>query len=374
MKKLIIILLIILLSGYSYAGNPQLIGSGGSGTGDVATDTIWDAAGDTVYGTGPNTSARLPAGTGYQLFMMNSGATAPAWTSTLGVTGTRLTKIWTTDIESTNMVTVGGSSLATIFQGLDSDLTLLATGIDPCFTNLRTSLPSPDTVGNQWCVDGIQLDPASLQVTTTGSSDITFADADPDTITSAGVDFEALGFRAGNTINVAGTSNNDGNYTAIGVSGSVITLVSTDELTAEADTSAVLIGNTPYQVIKTIDGYRVFKSIYGDTFEAPPTTSSGDPDSVTINANVYNGGNIIFTADGEYTSLKSFDVGDSTTIEFAVTGIICNPDAADTITLNGTALSQGQALTSSGWGICTLDAPSADNAIRAICSGNIAGE
>lgn len=36
-----------------------LIGGGGSGSGDVATDVIWDAAGDLAVGTGANTAARL---------------------------------------------------------------------------------------------------------------------------------------------------------------------------------------------------------------------------------------------------------------------------------------------------------------------------
>jgi hypothetical protein len=139
MKKIYSLIIILLFSANVFAG-PYYPDSGGSG--NIATDTIWDVAGDTVYGTGSNTSARLAAGTAYQLYMMNSGATAPAWTSTLGVTGTRLTKIWTTDIESTNMVTVGGNSLATIFQGLDADLTTWA-GITPS-ANVQTFLGYAD--------------------------------------------------------------------------------------------------------------------------------------------------------------------------------------------------------------------------------------
>lgn len=53
------------------------------GTGAVATDTIWDAAGDTVYGTGANTSSRLAIGTAGQVYKVNSGATAPEWSSSL---------------------------------------------------------------------------------------------------------------------------------------------------------------------------------------------------------------------------------------------------------------------------------------------------
>lgn len=58
-------------------------GACGTGGGSVATDTIWDVAGDLVYGTGSNTAARLGIGTANQLLQTNAGATAPEWTSTL---------------------------------------------------------------------------------------------------------------------------------------------------------------------------------------------------------------------------------------------------------------------------------------------------
>lgn len=51
----------------------------GGGGGDVATDTIWDAAGDLVQGTGADTAARLAVGTDYQTLRVNSGATAVEW-------------------------------------------------------------------------------------------------------------------------------------------------------------------------------------------------------------------------------------------------------------------------------------------------------
>lgn len=47
-----------------------------SGSGSVATDTIWDAAGDLAVGTGSNTAAKLPMGTALQQIRVNSGATA----------------------------------------------------------------------------------------------------------------------------------------------------------------------------------------------------------------------------------------------------------------------------------------------------------
>ncbi len=103
MKKIFLfIAALILFAGSAWAADYY------GGVRTLATDTLFDAAGDTVYGTGDNTSARLAAGTAYQVYMMNAAATAPAWTSTLGVTGTRLTKGWFTDLEISNYPTVGG--------------------------------------------------------------------------------------------------------------------------------------------------------------------------------------------------------------------------------------------------------------------------
>jgi hypothetical protein len=51
----------------------------GAAAGNVATDAIWDVAGDIVYGTGANTGARLAIGTARQALLVNAGATAPEW-------------------------------------------------------------------------------------------------------------------------------------------------------------------------------------------------------------------------------------------------------------------------------------------------------
>jgi hypothetical protein len=78
------------------------------------------------YYTAAATPALLAKGTAYQVLMMNAGATDPAWTSTLGATGTRLTKIWATDMELTNAPTIGGAAWTTILQPLDGELTAIA--------------------------------------------------------------------------------------------------------------------------------------------------------------------------------------------------------------------------------------------------------
>lgn len=57
------------------------------GSGSVATDAIWDAAGDIVIGTGANTAARLAIGTAGQLLRVNAGATALEYYTPSGVSG-----------------------------------------------------------------------------------------------------------------------------------------------------------------------------------------------------------------------------------------------------------------------------------------------
>ncbi|MEQ1861885.1 MAG: hypothetical protein ABMA13_18355 [Chthoniobacteraceae bacterium] len=52
--------------------------------GAMATDAIWDAAGDLVQGTGANTAARLALGTAGQVLKVNGGATAVEWGTVAG--------------------------------------------------------------------------------------------------------------------------------------------------------------------------------------------------------------------------------------------------------------------------------------------------
>lgn len=49
--------------------------------GSVATDSIWDAAGDLVYGTGADTAAKLIAGNADLKMFMNAAGSAPEWSS-----------------------------------------------------------------------------------------------------------------------------------------------------------------------------------------------------------------------------------------------------------------------------------------------------
>lgn len=53
-------------------------GAGGTGgAGNVATDALWDAAGDIAVGTGPNTATRLPVGTAGQVLTADPAGPSP---------------------------------------------------------------------------------------------------------------------------------------------------------------------------------------------------------------------------------------------------------------------------------------------------------
>lgn len=109
--------------------------------GAVASDGIWDAAGDLVYGTGSNTATRLPIGTAGQVLVVNAGATAPAWTGTLSVAGLDLGGILLGDPTPNTNGAIGYSSNAFRFFGNSEDL-LLTFGSDSLTLSSQTSIAS----------------------------------------------------------------------------------------------------------------------------------------------------------------------------------------------------------------------------------------
>ena len=92
---------------------------GAGGAGSVATDVIWDAAGDTIYGTGANTAIRLAAGTGLQYYRMNAGATAPEW-ATLSIA---LASQVTGDLPFANLTQCATNTVASNITAGTADLT-----------------------------------------------------------------------------------------------------------------------------------------------------------------------------------------------------------------------------------------------------------
>lgn len=96
-------------------------------TGSAATLTTTR----TIWGQNFNGSANI-TGT------LALGSSSLTLTGSIGATGARATKVWATDIESTNMPTVGGTSLSSTFQPLDSDLTTIA-GLTATTNNILQS-------------------------------------------------------------------------------------------------------------------------------------------------------------------------------------------------------------------------------------------
>lgn len=81
-RYLILVCAMLLMATYTtYAGPP--ISGGGGGAGDVSTDTIWDAAGDLVQGTGANAAAKLTAGTAGAYLRSAGPAAANVWSTLL---------------------------------------------------------------------------------------------------------------------------------------------------------------------------------------------------------------------------------------------------------------------------------------------------
>jgi hypothetical protein len=81
--------------------------SGGSGS--VATDTIWDAAGDLAVGSTADTAVRLARGTAGQVLTVNSGATNIEWARPAGFNPATTCETWS-DFLSSSTVPWGNST------------------------------------------------------------------------------------------------------------------------------------------------------------------------------------------------------------------------------------------------------------------------
>jgi hypothetical protein len=150
MKKIIFSLLIVFcLCGSSSAQYSQSPKGTSSGSGNVATDTIFDAAGDLIQGSGANAGERLAVGTAYQV--LHSNGTKATWTSTLGATGTRLTYGYFIDLVVTNAIQgsiTGNAATATNLAADPADCAAgqVATGIAASGALSCTATPSVTTL------------------------------------------------------------------------------------------------------------------------------------------------------------------------------------------------------------------------------------
>lgn len=103
------------------------------------------------------------------------GTNSITLTGSIGATGARATKLWATDIESTNAITIGGVSISTTYAPL----------VDPTFTNIITVDDSANITGVLTATGGIEYQTASTHIWTTGGS-IVLATAGTDAACSDG--------------------------------------------------------------------------------------------------------------------------------------------------------------------------------------------
>lgn len=101
-------------------------GTNNSGSVSTTSQAGLYVQGSSGYGTRMHFATSNNFGTGATVRMSISEGGNITMTGSLGITGTRVSKGWFTDLESTNMPTVGGTSLSSLFQGLDTQLTSLA--------------------------------------------------------------------------------------------------------------------------------------------------------------------------------------------------------------------------------------------------------
>ena len=164
-------------------------------SGTVATITApialaSQAAGDTFYATSGTAIARLAKGTAYQFLQMNSGATAPEWTSTLGATGTRLTAGFFTDFTVTNAIAGSVTGSAATLTGT------LANIASSTSANLATTLSDESGTGYVAFTDGADT---TIKMQGTFAAPIT---TNPLTLTAAQCKNNVLYYGATGTVNL----------------------------------------------------------------------------------------------------------------------------------------------------------------------------
>lgn len=163
-------------------------------------------------------------------------------TGSLAATGARVTKGWFTDIESTNMPTVGGTSLSSTFQASDADLTTWA-GITPA-AGVGTYLATPTSANLR-----------SMITDENGTGALLFNGAtSPDFTTGFTIGTAAA---TGNTLIGNGTTfvsqNTRENWTTFAVSGSAATTTGQTLVDITGLTSGTLSNSTKYEVEAWLD-------------------------------------------------------------------------------------------------------------------------
>ena len=159
------------------------------------------------------------------------------------------------------------------------------------FPTALTSPPATPVVGTVYPADGVNWNPCSLsQVSQTiGSSVLTFTKGSPDTITTTGTSFVALGYLGYQNLLISGTTHNNLTVQIASVAAGTLTLTSSNALTNESPASATLTARYSYNALYTGIAYVPAGVDYGGVFSASNFGQS------QLTATFYNGGSVLAT-------------------------------------------------------------------------------
>jgi len=117
--------------------------------GNVATDVIWDAAGDLIQGTGANTGAKLSAGTAGKLLRAAGAGVAVDWSGyiiALPTTSGQLLKADGTNWTASSLITAITIGGFTASYGVESNASGNLISVQPTGTGLTVRQNSPTLV------------------------------------------------------------------------------------------------------------------------------------------------------------------------------------------------------------------------------------
>jgi hypothetical protein len=233
------------------AGALQVCGVTGGGSGDVATDTIWNVAGDIVQATGSDTAARLAIGTTLQILQVNAGATALEYISL----NTALAAI-------TGAIDLGGASSLEVPNGANptTDAFAEVAGDNDAWAASRGTLEFFDGTASVFVVAALASDaPAAGQVPKWQTGGTITWEADDNS--GAATEFDDIADPSGNgAIALAGTTHA---WTSTLDSGIVLSITDTDADAAADTTLLKLLHNDG------ADANVIFLHLVGDADGTP---------------------------------------------------------------------------------------------------------
>lgn len=124
------------------------------GSGDIATDVIWDAVGDLAVGTGSDTAAKLTKGSALDVLRVNAGGTALEWAASAAGATTLPGLSDVTSAAVTNKFVLVADGAAYVGRALvGADISDAPTTIEAYITDV-TAKGLLDGTGN-WDIDGV---------------------------------------------------------------------------------------------------------------------------------------------------------------------------------------------------------------------------